>query len=294
MRRRANWSTADRAALDRQIIEVLAADHPVSVRHLFYAMTNPRLARPVEKTELGYGRVQRAVLKLRRAGEVPYSWISDTTRQGYHVASYAGAGDFIARMAGFYRERLWTPDLPHVEVWCESRSIAGVLQDACRELAVSLYPSAGFSSSTLCWEAAVQIDRHRRERAIVLYVGDHDPAGVLIDRDIEKRLRSHLTTPLDFRRLAINPEQIAAFDLPTKPRKPGDRRRLDIRETVEAEAMPAAQMRRIVRQAVESYLPPGALQAARAAEESERAGLRALAGEIEELGGLAASKGPAS
>ena len=76
-------------------------------------------------------------------------------------------------------------------------------------------------------------------------LGDFDPAGVLIDRHVEAELR----------RLAINPEQIAAFDLPEKPRKAGDRRRLDIEQTVEAEAMPAGEMRRLVREAVESYLP---------------------------------------
>ena len=91
-------------------------------------------------------------------------------------------------------------------------------------------------------------------------LGDFDPAGVLIDRHVEAELR----------RLAINPEQIAAFDLPEKPRKAGDRRRLDIEQTVEAEAMPAGEMRRLVREAVESYLPAGALQTVRIAEQSER------------------------
>ena len=40
--------------------------------------------------------------------------------------------------------------------------------------------------------------------------------------------------------------------------------------------MPAAIMRRIVREAVEAHLPAGALDAVKVAEESERVGLRAL------------------
>ena len=258
------------AQIDRQIVEVLAADNPQSVRHVFYRLTDPRLAEPVDKTENGYQLIVRRCVKLRRDGAIPYGWISDATRRGYHVAEFDGAGDFVARMAGLYRGRLWTPDLPHVEVWTESRSLAGVLQDTCRSLAVSLYPAGGFSSLTLAWEAACQIDRRERPRAAILYVGDHDPAGVLIDRSIESEFRGHLQTPLDFRRLAINAEQIAAFDLPTKPRKPGERRRPDLAETVEAEAMPAAAMRRLVREAVEAYLPAGARAAVQAAEESER------------------------
>ena len=168
-------------------------------------------------------------------------------------------------------------DLPHVEVWVESRSLAGVLQDTCEELAVSLYPCGGFASATLAYEAAEDINQLRRDRAVVLYVGDYDPAGVIIDEALEAELRRHLETPLELIRLAVNEDQIAEFDLPTKPRKQSDTRRPDVRETVEAEALPAATMRAIVREAVEAYLPEGALEAVKMAEESEREGLRALA-----------------
>ncbi len=50
-RRRSN---AQLAQLDEQIIAVLEQDHPQSVRHTFYMMTNPRLREPVEKSEHGY------------------------------------------------------------------------------------------------------------------------------------------------------------------------------------------------------------------------------------------------
>ena len=245
------------AALDDQIVAVLAEDHPQSVRHVFYVMTNPRLPAPVEKTDHGYKRVQRRCLALRRSGRIPYTWISDSTRRGFHVPTFAGPGEFIRRFAGLYRANLWTEHEPHVEVWVESRSLAGVLTGTCRDLAVSLYPSAGFTSATLAYEAAIEIDRRDRDSAVVVYIGDFDPAGVLIDRSIEAELRSHLATPLEFHRLAVNEEQIAELDLPTKPRKKKDRRRLDITETVEAEAIPAALMRKMVKNAVEAYLPAG-------------------------------------
>ena len=105
-------------------------------------------------------------------------------------------------------------------------------------------------------------------------------ASVLIDQKIEQGLRKHLGAdfPLHFERVAINREQIDRY-LPTKPRKTSDRRRLDIQQTVEAEAMPAKTMRALVRDKIESYLEPGALVVARIAEESERE----LMGEIANL-----------
>ena len=48
--------------------------------------------------------------------------------------------------------------------------------------------------------------------------------------------------------------------------------------------MPAATMRAIVREAVEAYLPAGALDRVKIIEESERDGLRALGMEVEEHG----------
>ena len=57
--------------LDEQLIEVLRADRPQSVRHLFYRMTDPRLAEPVDKTEHGYKLIIRRCLGLRRSGPYP-------------------------------------------------------------------------------------------------------------------------------------------------------------------------------------------------------------------------------
>jgi len=283
--KRRRSTKAEQATLDDQILAVLREDHPQSVRHVYYRMTDPRLEVVIPKTEHGYQRVQRRCLALRRSGRLAYGWISDSTRTGFHVDTYVDAGDFVEAMAGLYRGRLWTPDLPHVEVWVESRSLAGVLRDTCRQLAVSLYPCGGFTSATLAYEAADYVRAIRPERVVVVYVGDFDPAGVLIDQSLESELRRHLgAIPLEFRRLAVNPDQIAKWNLPAKPRKAGDRRRPDVRETVEAEAVPAATMRALVREAVESYLPAGALDAVRVAEASEREGLRKLGAHLTEYG----------
>lgn len=134
-----------------QILDVLAQDHPQSVRHVFYRMTDPRLAEPVEKSDRGYRHVQHRITDLRRAGRLPYGWITDATRRGYHVSTFSGAADFVRRMAGLYRADIWRDADTYCEVWCESRSIAGVVEMECEDLAVSLYPAGGFSSITLAY-----------------------------------------------------------------------------------------------------------------------------------------------
>ena len=176
--------------LERQILEVLEEDHPQSVRHVFYRLPDPRLPEPVDKTELGYRVVQNRLTLMRREGKIRYGWISDATRRGYHTFTYANGADFLSRHIGAYRADLWAEADHYVEVWCESRSIAGVIQDTREELAVSLYPCGGFSSITFAYEAAEFIRdtlTGTGKPAHVIYIGDYDPSGVLIDQKSRNR-----------------------------------------------------------------------------------------------------------
>jgi hypothetical protein len=267
------------------MLRFLERDHPQSVRHVFYLMTDPRLDCAVEKSEFGYRHVQHQLAQMSKASELPYGWIVDATRMGYHVATFDGPSDFIRQMAGRYRANAWADADAYCEVWAESRSIASVLLADCQELGVSLYPASGFTSLTLPYEAAEQIaaEIEGADRTIeIVYVGDYDPAGVWIDRDIEKKLRGHLAdagvmNPLSFHRIAVTSEQIAAYGLPTKSRKATDRRSKYITHTVEAEALPVHILRALLRDKVEGFMPEGALAVAKAAEESERRGLLAMA-----------------
>jgi hypothetical protein len=266
--------------LDNQIIEALNEDHPQSVRHIFYRMTDPRLVEPVEKSDRGYRHIQYRCTELRRSGRIPYNWIADMSRRGCFVNTFSDAGDFISRMAGLYRADLWELSDYQAEAWCESRSIASVIQGDCEELAVSLFPCGGFTSLSFAHSAAEQHNNSGDSRPlIVFYIGDHDPAGVLIDISLKKELRLHLKPEIDmhFGRIAINERQINEYDLPTKPRKKTDKRSQQIDFTVEAEAMPANILRSILRYEIENLLPAGALAAAKVAEESERNGLMILA-----------------
>jgi hypothetical protein len=266
--------------LDNQIYAALKNDHPQSVRHIYYLMTDPRLLECVPKTDEGYNQVQDRCVKLRRSGRIPYEWVADMSRRGYFVNTYSNASEFVSRMAGLYRADLWADSDHRCEVWCESRSIASVIQSVCTELAVDLYPCGGFASLSFAHFAAEQHNQTKDYRPLtIFYIGDYDPAGVMIDRALERELRLHLDSRIDmsFERIGINEDQIAEYDLPTKPRKKSDMRSQQVIFTVEAEAMPAHILRELLRNNIESLLPVGALHAAKVAEQSEREGLKILA-----------------
>ena len=210
--------------LDDQILAVLVEDHPQSVRHVFYRMTDPRLEEPVEKSDRGYRHVQDRLKKLRRAGQVPYAWISDATRRGYHINTFNSAADFLRRMNGLYRADLWRNADHYCEVWTESRSLAGVIEDDVEELAVSLYPAGGFSIH----HARIRGGRFHQPKPRRPRRGD------LLHRRLRPCRRAHRRcagkrTPhpsfrditLHFERIGITEEQIAALRLADEAAKGG-------------------------------------------------------------------------
>ena len=111
--------------------------------------------------------------------------------------------------------------------------------------------------------------------AVILYVGDYDQAGVLIDKAIERRLRDFLAAwdwpgELTFTRLAVNNDQIDTMALPTRPPKASDTRSKEVTRAVEAEAIPAPTMRGIVSAALQDLIPEQVLRQEKMIEEQEQ------------------------
>ena len=210
---------------------------------------------------------------MRDGGALPYAWIEDSSRHAFWNTGYAGLGEYAEAAASLYRRDYWDSTDTLVEVWCESRSLAGVLGQVCREYVVPLFPSSGFSSLSFTYQAATHIRDSERANAVILYVGDYDQAGVLIDKAIEGRLRDFLAAwdgELTFRRLAVNDDQIDHMGLPTRPPKASDVRSPSVTRAVEAEAIPAPSMRGIVSAALQDLIPERVLTVSREVEKQER------------------------
>ena len=120
---------------------------------------------------------------------------------------------------------------------------------------------------------------------VVVYVGDYDPSGLQIADVLETKLGQHLgyaaenydadAPELTFQRVAITAQQIIDHALPTKPVKATQsRKKYDIDQTVEAEAMSPDTLRRIVADAFEPMIDQKQMAMMREVEASERHGLR--------------------
>ncbi|MBA3342896.1 MAG: hypothetical protein H0T48_13810 [Gemmatimonadaceae bacterium] len=82
---------------------------------------------------------------------------------------------------------------------------------------------------------------------------------------------------IHFERVAVNPDQIAEWDLPTRPTKSSDSRsRNFVGESVEVDAVPSTQLRGLVESVIERHVDAGILDRTNIAEAAELESLRAL------------------
>jgi hypothetical protein len=267
------------AQLRSDLYEILALQHPATIRGVFYQAVTRGL---IAKTEAEYkNTVVRLLGIMRRSGELPYGWIADETRWMRKPASYGSLADMLDQSAQFYRRALWDAQPTYVEVWLEKEALSGAIYEVTGAWDVPLMPTRGYPSLTFIHQAAEAIAAQDKP-TFIYYLGDHDPSGVDIPRVIERELRRMAPrSDLIFTRLAVTPDQIDSYGLPTRPTKVSDSRSKGfVGERVEVDAIPAPELRRIVAEAIESHMEASELARLQLIEEAERDTLARLADDV--------------
>jgi hypothetical protein len=254
------------------LFAIVEALRPMTVRQVFYQAAVRGF---VEKSEAGYDKVQADLVAMRRAGELPYGWLADNTRWQRKPRSYAGIEAALDECARFYRKALWADAGAYVEIWLEKDALAGVVFPVTEEFDVPLMVARGYASLSFLHGAADYIAG--LDVPIYIYhFGDFDPSGVNAGEKIEETLREMApAAAIHFERLGVNPDQIHAWNLPTRPTKASDSRAKGFGAvSVELDAIDPAILRRLVHEAIERHLPPAQFAVLKQAEASERDILR--------------------
>lgn len=260
----------------------LAREHgPLTVRQLFYLLVSGGL---IEKTEAEYkSTVVRLTLDMRREGVIPWASVVDRTRWFYRPTTFDSLGAALEETARVYRRSLWTNADVQIQVWCESLSVAGIIERETTRWDVPLYPGKGYSSHDFLRSAARDIASTGRDTVVYL-LGDYDSSGRDIIRFVCRALREYADevdpdVSIEFETIAVTEEQISDWKLSSHPAKSSDSRqaRYGITRAVELEAIPPDRLRELVRAKVASHLDPDALERLRVVEAAERATLIEIA-----------------
>lgn len=274
--KRGRRTKAQIQVLKDRMYEMLKEHHPMTVRQLFYQLVSAGLS---EKTEAAYqGIVVRLCGQMREDGELPWELIADSSRWMRKPDSYSSLQEAVTRTAETYRRDLWANQKAYVEIWCEKEALAGVLYEITEEYDVPLMVVKGFPSKDFVHGAAEAIEG-RRKPAYLYYFGDWDPSGLLIWKDVQKKiLRYAPGADVIFERVAVTPEQVTRYGLPTRPTKrEGNSHAKHFRgKSVEVDALPPGVLQGLVRHVIEQHIDHRQLTITKRVEESEREFLEVL------------------
>ena len=150
--------------------------------------------------------------KLRNSGCLPFRWIVDNLRNTMKPSSWSGLDDFLQTVRSAYRKDFWARLPEYVHIFCEKDAIAGVLSPVTQEFDVALSPIRGYASISYAHEIADEWNAiHKPIHAY--YLGDFDPSGFDLERDLREKLNRYYGREFSWTRLGVNESDFEAFDL---------------------------------------------------------------------------------
>jgi hypothetical protein len=296
-------------AINRILAEYTRAGYDLILRQLYYQMIakdlfpdtwideayNARkgLAPDTKNTVKNYKRLGTIVSKAREAGLIDWDHIVDRGREWQCRPRWNDPSHFLTSVAPQFGIDRWKDQPIRVEVWVEKDSLSGIIERACEPLDVPYFACKGYTSASAIWEAAHRRILKRYAKAgqdtVIIHLGDHDPSGIDMSRDIEDRLRRFSSpTNGDFRptirvnRIALNMDQIKEFDPPPNPAKETDPRAKKYVEEYgedswELDALEPATIVSLIQESIRTYMDEEMYEAAEQREVQWREQLVAMA-----------------
>jgi hypothetical protein len=202
---------------------------------------------------------------------VGWNEIVDRTR---HISDYRGYPtvlDGVLTQLPLIGLDRWDSHSPLVIV--ESESLAGLYQPLVESNRAVLIPIRGQASSAQLFNDVLPYVQAGCDT--VLYVGDYDKAGLDIENSARDRLERFCGHALKWKRVALTEEQVYDRERPLPLVDRYDRRDRQTRQVCEAEAMPQAELTRLLTEALDE-LRPAPLDEVHEREEAERTEIQRL------------------
>jgi len=208
---------------NRIIREYAEEGFDLTLRQLYYQFVARDL---LPNTNKSYKRLGSIVNDARLAGLIDWEQMVDRTRFLRTHPSWDDPAEILRACSQQYQVDMWQKQKYRPEVWIEKDALVGVIEEVCSENSVPYFSCRGYTSQSEMWRAAMRLDRWRTagQSPYIIHLGDHDPSGIDMTRDIEDRLVVFGCALIRVERLALNLDQINEFDPPPNPAKITDSR----------------------------------------------------------------------
>lgn len=165
-----------------------------SLRQVYYQLVSDEM-KVIPNTPESYARLQDIVSKARYAGLVDWDFITDRGRPVKAPSEYRDLAHLLEAAIYSYELDYWKEQMIRPVVMVEKQALESVMQKAVTGWHVRLLVNKGYSSSSALyvfaqWVRKVIMDNGQKVR--VLYLGDHDPSGLDMVRDVQDRVMEFL------------------------------------------------------------------------------------------------------
>lgn len=210
------------------IDEMKAEGYQLTLRQLYYQF----IARNIfPNTEKSYKRLIVVMNTGRLAGLVDWDSLEDRTRNLQGNNHYDTPEDYLRSMADNFKLNTREGQETYLEIWVEKEALISVVGRVAQKYDVDYFACRGYVSQSEQHDAAMRIRSKlsHHKKAIILHLGDHDPSGIDMTRDIEDRMKLFLgyykkDKQFHIERLALNMNQVKKHKPPANPAKSSDKR----------------------------------------------------------------------
>jgi hypothetical protein len=246
----------------------------LTLRQLYYQLVTRNAIPNVERE---YKNLSKLISDARLAGEMDWEAIEDRVRVPRKHPEYHDLGDLVEAALYSYRLPRWKDQDQYAELWVEKDALAGVLEPLSREYHVTLMVNRGYSSQSAMYEASKRFINSDKP-GILFYLGDHDPSGEDMVRDIQDRLTT-FGAEVKVVKLALTMPQVEEYDPPPNPAKMSDPRAEGYvarhgDESWEVDALPPNILADIIREAFVEIVDQERMDAILAREKRDKVDLR--------------------
>ena len=207
-----------------QVKEIIESyDFPLTLRQIYYQLVAKQI---IPNRQKYYMKLSRLCVIGRDEGILPEDAFADRLRQVDKPSSWFNLPDYIETVKYAYRKDKWQEQDAYIEIWTEKDALRGVLTKVTYSYDVPLMVVRGQVSRTAIYESyerfAEKIDEGKS--CYLYYAGDFDPSGMSIYHSLVERIKGHGDAGqyVTFKRIALTPEQIKEYRLPSDPAKQAD------------------------------------------------------------------------
>ena len=158
----------------------------------------------------------------RLCGLVDWNYLHDLTRNLRKLSTWNNPAEIIDSALSQYRINKWEDQDYYIEIWVEKDALIQVVDKASSFYEVPCFSCRGYTSQSAMHTAAERFILNGKKN-IIFHLGDHDPSGIDMTRDIKDRLKM-FGVKVKVKRLALNMNQIEKYDSPPSPAKTTDTR----------------------------------------------------------------------